>query len=297
MGTGLAFWTFWQERRRQENAREWRHHEVKDGRGTAFITGASSGIGEVFARTLARQGYSLVLLARREERLAALAEAIRLEHPVQVEILAADLSDPADLERAVIRIGELTDLDILVNNAGFGTTGTFGEVDAQSHLRMIRVHVEATARLTHAALPGMISRGHGGIINVSSMSALLAMPGTVTYGSTKAYLNFFSEGLQAELAGTGVRVQALDPGFTHSEFHDVAGVDKAIIPSFMWMPPGAVVAESLRGLREGRVMVIPGTINRLMGAVLRFPPVAPLARQVQEMRLARQWSGQSRQSG
>lgn len=289
LGAGVAFAAAWSQRRRQERALQWSKQEMHQEPGVAAITGASSGIGEAFARSLARQGYNLLLIARREERLRALAEELQNSYSVQVEVLAADLSSPVDVERAAARLAEIPNLNLLINNAGFGTGGKFAEIDVQPELQMIQVHIASPVRLTRAVLPGMIERGHGGVIQVSSIAGLLPMPGNATYGATKSYLNFFTGSLNAELRGTGVRVQALCPGFTMSEFHDVAGIDRSIIPAFLWMQPGPVVAESLQGLREGREIVIPGWFYHLLAAVMRFPLVVPLARRVQEYRLEHQW--------
>ncbi|HEX9018525.1 MAG TPA: SDR family oxidoreductase [Anaerolineaceae bacterium] len=290
-GSALALWS---QYRKQQSASLWAYKEARrQNVRSALITGASAGIGETFAWALAREGYHLVLLARREDRLRALAGQIQRRYPVQVEILVADLGDPADVERVAARIAEMPDLDMLVNNAGFGTSGHFADIDVRPELNMIQVHVTATVRLTRAALPGMIARHHGGIINVASMAGLLPLPGNITYGSTKSYLIFFSKALQSELAGTGVRVEALCPGFTYSEFHDVARVSRSAIPGFLWMQAEPVVETAIKGLREGQVVVIPGIYYRIMAFFLRLPPVAPLARWVQEQRLTRAWQDAS----
>lgn len=239
---------------------------------TALIPGASSGIGAAFARKLASQGYALVLVARREERLASLAAELQAQFHVDVEVLAADLSYPAGIERVEKRMAELEALDILVNNAGFGDPGRFAEIPLERHVAMIQVHVLASVRLSRTVLPGMIARGRGAIINVSSIDAFGAKPDDVTYCATKAYINVFSEGLQAELLNTGVHVQALCPGFTYTEFHDRPAYEsypvKAKIPKALWMSPEVVVAESLVALERGRVICIPGFKNRLLVALL-----------------------------
>jgi short-subunit dehydrogenase len=170
---------------------------------TALITGASSGIGAAFARQLAPQGFHLILVARRKERLAALAADLQGHYPVSAEVLDADLSEPADIERVERRIAELDSLDLLINNAGFGAPGSFAETELATQLTMIDVHIIASVRLCRATLPGMITRRRGAIINVSSIAGLVPIPGSATYSSTKAYLNVFSEALQAELKGTG----------------------------------------------------------------------------------------------
>lgn len=178
-------------------------------RPVALITGASSGIGAVFARQLAARGYNLILLARREDRLRALAA----ELPVKTETLLADLSTEEGIASAERVIRESTRLELLVNNAGFGSHGRFWEASIESQVRMHEVHIMATMRLTHAALAAMVPRGRGGVISVSSVAAFGQSPGNVSYCSTKAWINSFTEGLDMELRGLGspVKVQALCP--------------------------------------------------------------------------------------
>lgn len=231
----------------------------------ALITGASSGIGEVFARRLAARNYELALAARREERLAALKCQLEAENGIRVEALRADLSKPDDIERVERYISGLDRLDLLINNAGFGGSGNFINAPLDDHLRMIQVHVVASVRLTYAALPGMISRGSGSIINVSSVAAFTPQISGVTYSPTKVYLNHFSEALQAELHGSGVRVQALCPGFTHTGFHDSPelGKLKRNIPGIFWMQADQVVDSSLRALERGGGVHIPGLTYKL----------------------------------
>lgn len=286
LGAGMALLTLYRQRRHEDQARVW-SEQVESHPGTALVTGASSGIGTVFARALARQGYNLILVARRQERLQAVADELEAAYPVRAEVLGADLTDPIDLERVAERIAEVPDLDLLVNNAGFGTGGYFAEVDLQPELQMIRLHIIASVRLAHAALPGMLQRGRGGIINVSSVAGLIPLQGNATYGATKSYLNFFTHSLNAELAGTGVRVEALCPGFTYSEFHDVNGMERSTIPRILWCRAEDVVAESLQGLREGRELVIPGRVYAILTSVVRFLPVGYLAQAVQKFRLKR----------
>lgn len=230
--------------------------------GTALVTGASSGIGAAFARALAREGYDLILTARREDRLKALADEIQAQSLVRVEVLVADLDNPADLAVLEQRIRAKEQLDILVNNAGFGLGGPFEEIAGEASQRMVRVMAAVPMRFARAALPGMVARGRGGIINVSSMAGFFPAAGNSVYGSVKAQLTFFSQSLAAELDGTGVRVQALCPGFTYSEIHDPAKLPPA--PRFMWMEAEQVVSESLEGLRTGRALVIPGRIYQLI---------------------------------
>ncbi|MCX5768780.1 MAG: SDR family oxidoreductase [Candidatus Hydrogenedentes bacterium] len=234
---------------------------------TALITGASSGIGAAFASILAQQEYNLLLVARRQAKLEALAGELAGNHGVTADILVADLAQPGDVERVEQKIRLMPRLDMLVNNAGFGTMGHFADVELAKHLDMIHVHVIAAVRFTHAALPGMIARKHGDIINVSSGSAYLAMPNAVTYCSSKMYLITFAEALAKELEGTGVRVQTLCPGFTYTEFHDTPEFQdfkRTDISKGLWMNAEDVARESLAALDSNRAVFIPGRKNRLL---------------------------------
>ena len=244
---------------------------------TALITGASSGIGAAFARKLAALGYDLVLVARRGDRLEALAAELEAAYGIRAETLVADLTDEGDVERVAGAIAAIPNLELLVNNAGMGAEGRFYQADIGPQLDMIRLHVLASVRLARAALPGMVERGRGGIINVASVAGFMALPENVNYCATKGYLITFSKALQLELTGTGVRVQALCPGFTHTEFHDdLREFDKARTPKILWMPAEAVVEASLRGLARGEVVCIPGIGNRLIAAI-GSSPLVPLA--------------------
>lgn len=240
------------------------------GRPLALVTGASSGIGATFARALAARGYDLILVARRKERLEALAREIN------AEVLVADLLNDAELKRVEDRIAAAETLELLVNNAGFGTMGRFWESDLDGQDRMHRLHVLAAMRLTHAALRGMVERRRGAVINVSSVAGFAQAPGSTSYGATKSWMNTFTEGLYLELksAGSPVRVQALCPGFTYSEFHDVAGMDRALIPASLWMKAEDVVEASLRGLDRGDLFVIPGWRYKLLVRLLRIIPAS-----------------------
>ncbi len=240
-------------------------------KGTALITGASSGIGATFARQLAFRGYDLILVARRADRLQALATELCHQFSIQAEVLAADLTAPDDLKRTEQRIADHDSLTMLVNNAGFGLPGTFASVPMERSQDMIDVHVIATTRLCHAALPGMMARKQGAIINVSSLAALI--PVHVAYSATKAYINMFSEALQEEVRGDGIRVQALCPGFTVTEFHDTPDYDgkdgRDGIPKFLWMSANDVVRGSLSALEHGPVIYVPGTWYRLAAVIMR----------------------------
>jgi short-subunit dehydrogenase len=241
----------------------------------ALITGASAGIGHSFAESLARRGYDLILVARSTARIEALGQDLAGRFHVKCETWTADISSDAGCGEVAARIAALPDLDLLINNAGFATTGKLAKIDVEAQLEMLRLHVMAPMRLARAAIPAMIARGSGGIINVSSIAGFLYGPGNVNYSATKAYLTSFSLGLDSELVGTGVRVQALCPGFTHTEIHDEMLHVKKQIPKWMWMQSADVVEISLRQLeRNGAVICIPGIKNKLMTAVLRRIPHA-----------------------
>ncbi len=246
----------------------------------ALVTGASSGIGAEFARQLAAAGYDLILVARREARLKALAATLSQEHNVHVEWLTADLATEAGISALAAHIAALPRLDLLVNNAGFGTGGAFAEADVAEQAAMLNLHMMAPMRLSRAALPGMIARRSGGIINVASLAGFMALPGSANYCATKAYLATFSQALAGETKRHGVRVQALCPGFTVTEFHDrpdQGGFDRRRIPGFAWGSAQAVVAASLRGLARGQVVCVPGLLNRLILFLARLGLVNRLA--------------------
>ena len=257
---------------------------TRDGRPpVALVTGASAGIGEAFARRLARSGYGLVLVARRRERLDALADALQQQHAVEAQSLVADLAEPEDIERVAGVASDLSEsgrLDLLINNAGFGTVGNYADLPLQSQLDMLNVHVTTTMSLIRAALPGMLRRGRGGIVNVASTAGWYPLPGNATYSATKRYLINFSESLQSELDGTGICVQALCPGFTYSEFHDTAayrasGFRREQLPWFMWQTAEEVVEASLNALGR-EVVCIPGIHNRVVTMMQMFVPRAIL---------------------
>jgi len=242
--------------------------------GTALITGASSGLGATFAHHLAALKYDLVLVARREDRLRKLAGQLSQRFGIRSEILPADLSTDAGIIQVEERIRARTDLTLLVNNAGFGSGGLYYQIDMAKAADMIHVHVVATARLTRAVLPQMVARRRGGVINVGSVAAFVNLPGSAMYGSTKAWIVAFSRVLAHELRRTGVRIQALCPGFTHTEFHDSPEFDKmkdSSIPGFLWMTADRVIDKSLRALGRRKTVCIPGLKNKIMAAVPRLP--------------------------
>jgi uncharacterized protein len=247
---------------------------MSETRQLALITGASAGIGAVFARALAARGYNLVLVARRRQRLEELAHERHAATGVEAEVLAADLSSDAGMLEVERRLSA-GDVTLLVNNAGFGTgAGRFADCDLDSQDRMHRLHVLATVRLTHAALRCMAPRDAGGVINVSSVAGFVATPGSASYSATKAWMNTFTEGVYLEMKTrrSNVRIQALCPGFTHSEFHDAAGIDRRAIPKNWWMNAEDVVEASLAGLKGDKLFVIPGWRYKAIAVLLAVLP-------------------------
>ena len=240
----------------------------------ALITGGSSGIGAAFAKELAAREYDLLLVARRRDRLEELSQSLEKSRGITAEILTADLTVDEDLAAVERRIAAAGNLELLVNNAGFGTMGKFWIADLHGQDQMHRLHVLATMRLTHGALQGMIARGKGGIINVSSVAGFWQSPGSISYCATKCWMNSFTEGLALELMTmrSPVKVQALCPGYTLSEFHDVAGMDRKLIPARLWTRAEDVVSESLRELERGKTFVVPGRIYRAGVFLMKHSP-------------------------
>jgi short-subunit dehydrogenase len=240
--------------------------------GTAFITGASSGIGAAFTRRLAALGYDLIITARRTDRLETLADELRRAHGVDVRVEPADLANLADVARLETLLGGVGNLDFVINNAGFGTNGVLADIDVERQSDMINVHVMAPMRLSRAALPGMIARRQGAIINVSSIAAFMANPTTANYCATKAYLNTFSEGLQREVVEHGIYVQALCPGYTYSEFHDTPEYEafsRDDFPKVFWKSADEVAVASLDALGTGHPIFVPGGLNRVLAQATR----------------------------
>jgi short-subunit dehydrogenase len=232
-------------------------------RPSAVVTGASSGIGEAFADRLARDGHDVVVVARRRERLEALAARLREATGAKVDVLAADLATRAGLRAIEELVSSDDKLAMLVNNAGFAAYMPFVKLDPDKAEEQIQLHLVAMVRLAHAALPGMVARGAGAIVNVSSLlgfsaaSPLPHLPKRATYAASKAYINAFSQILAREVEGTGVRVQALCPGVVRTEFHEVAKLDLSHLPPAAFMPPADVVQASMAGLKLGEVICAP----------------------------------------
>jgi short-subunit dehydrogenase len=260
--------------------------QVRGSGRTALVTGASSGIGAVYARRLAAQGYDLILVVRRIDRLEKLAEELKAGHGVKAEVLAADLTEDADLRKVEERVAKARDLEFLVNNAGFGTRGLFFQAPMEEQDRMHRLHVLATVRLSHAALAGMVARRKGNLVNVSSVAGFAQNPGNASYCATKAWMNSFTEGLYLDFStiGSPVKVQALCPGYTLTEFHDASGIGRAHVPERWWMSAEDVVNASLRGLGRGDLVVVPGRRYKFYVFMMKALPgyiLRPLALRIQ----------------
>jgi short-subunit dehydrogenase len=229
----------------------------------ALVTGASSGIGQAFAERLAQDGYDLIIVARRRDRLESLAQRLKENHHTNVAVMDTDLSKSDDLRALERRVAEGPALELLVNNAGFGAYMPFVQLDPDIAEDLIHVQVVAVMRLTRAALPGMLTRGHGTIINVSSRLAFSGpmgstqLPKRATYAGTKSFVITFTQLLQSELEGTGIQVQALCPGVVRTEFHERVGMDPSRFPPQWIMKADDLVEASLTGLKLGEVICIP----------------------------------------
>ncbi|MCD5314244.1 SDR family NAD(P)-dependent oxidoreductase [Kineosporia babensis] len=234
---------------------------------TALVTGPTAGIGAAFARRLAKDGYHLVLVARDAERLNALAQELG-----DAEVIVADLSDPQQRRPVVERLqDEQRPVHLLVNNAGIGGQGDFWATPFEKLHRQLELNVTAVMELTHAVLPGMKQRGAGGVINVASVAGLTPGRGS-TYTASKSWVAALSEGLANGLRGTGVRVQALCPGYTHTEFHARAGMDMAWAPELLWLDADFVVDSSLKDLQRDVVVSIPSLRYKAVVTASRLVP-------------------------
>ncbi|MFC7546340.1 SDR family NAD(P)-dependent oxidoreductase [Plantactinospora sp. GCM10030261] len=241
--------------------------------GAALVTGATSGIGAAFARRLAADGWRLVLVARDAERLAVVAAELRERHGTPVDVLPADLSTEAGTGQVEDRLRSADEpVDLLVNNAGISLNRPFLRSSADDEARLLRLNVLAVLRLTHAALPGMTERRRGAVINVSSVAGFGAvMPGS-TYSASKAWVTNSSESVGQSVRPFGVRVMALCPGYTRTEFHDRAGINMSKTPRWLWLRADDVVAEGLRDLHKGKLVSVPDWKYKLAVFGLRHTP-------------------------
>ena len=235
---------------------------------TALVTGASSGIGKAFAELLAEKGYSLVLVARRRDRLEELASALRQRYNVATHIVVSDLSQPNASSDIVsdVRCNNLV-IDFLVNNAGYGVPGSYTNVTWADHSRFIQVMVTAVLDLTYQLLPGMIERGWGRLVNIASVAGMVPAPaGHTLYGASKAFVIRFSEALAAENSAKGVNCTAVCPGFTWSEFHDVTGTRDRMnkMPAVLWLTAPRVAREGYDAVMRGTPVVVNGRIYQFL---------------------------------
>lgn len=241
-------------------------------REVTLITGASSGIGEALARRVAHDGRHVALVARRGDRLEAVAAKLRDDHGVEAHVVAADLAKPgaaAALAQEVERRGLV--VDWLVNNAGFGTHGRFHELPLDKELDEIRLNVMALVELCGRFLPGMVARHRGTVINVASVAGFMPGPYMATYCATKAFVKSFSEAVAAEVAGTGVHVLCVCPGFTRTEFQSRAEVDVSRVPGFAWMSADEVADQAVRAVGR-KSLLVNGTMNSVTASMVRFVP-------------------------
>jgi len=250
--------------------------EQRTARRTALITGASAGIGLAFAEVFARDGFDLVLTARRADRLHAAAADLTGRFGGTVRVIAADLADPAAPARIIDEVSQAgIQVDALVNNAGYGLTGRFADTTWEDQAAFLQVMVTAVAELTHRVLPGMIARGYGRIINVASLAGLVpGSAGHTLYGASKSLLITFSESLALEGLPHNVHVTALCPGFTYSEFHDVNGTRPLVsqMPRFMFMDAATVARQGYDAVMRGQAVYVNGRINRAIAQTVRYLP-------------------------
>ncbi|GAA4783127.1 MULTISPECIES: SDR family oxidoreductase [Streptomyces] len=237
---------------------------------TALITGATAGIGAAFARRLAADGHDLVLVARDTARLREHATELHDGHGIEATVLTADLATEAGIAAVEERLRDRRNpVDLLVNNAGFGNKGRFLDVSVADELTMLKVHCEAVLRLTTAAAGAMRERGRGGVVNVASVAAFVPRG---TYGASKAWVVQFTQGAARDMAGSGVRLMALCPGFVRTEFHQRAGMGTDNIPGWMWLDADKLVAEALADLARGKSLSVPDPRYKALMGVVKLTP-------------------------
>jgi uncharacterized protein len=253
---------------------------------TALVTGASSGIGTEIARGLARRGYGITLVARREERLLELAKELGEDSDVPAGVIACDLGERDEREHLAGELVKLElDVAILVNNAGFGYTGDFVSAPRERQVSMVALNCEAVVDLSSRYLPGMVGRGEGAVINIASTAAFQPLAGSATYAATKAFVLNFSEAVHQELNGTGVTVTAISPGPVRSEFAEQAGIGGAEerTPGMIWMTAEDLAEEAIDAVDKGKRAVVPGRINQATSIIGRHTPrtlALPLTRRM-----------------
>jgi len=247
---------------------------------SALVTGATAGIGAAFARRLAQEGHDLMIVARDAARLDCNAAQLRTQHGVQVDALPADLATDDGQESVAARLQDPDrPVDVLVNNAGLSLNTPFLRSSVERETELLNLNVHAVMRLTLAALPGMVQRRHGAIVNVSSVAGFgAAMPGS-TYPASKAWVTNFSESVALSVASLGVRVMALCPGYVRTEFHQRAGINMSKTPNWMWLDADELVREALRDLRRGKVVSVPNWKYKVAVFGLRHLP-RPLLQRV-----------------
>jgi short-subunit dehydrogenase len=237
----------------------------------ALVTGASSGIGEAIAHKLGKAGVGMVLVARRKERLDGLAA----RYP-NVEVLAADLTTAEGLDSVLARLGDTTlpAVELVVNNAGFGTSGSFSAADPERLSREISLNINALTRISHEAVRQMQPRGRGYLLNVSSIASFQPGPDLAVYAATKAFVTSLTQALHEELRGSGIRVTALCPGLTHTEFQSISNTSglESSFPEFAWMSADDVARDGLRAVAAGKAICVPGLVNKSLATVSTFTP-------------------------
>ena len=237
---------------------------------TALITGATAGIGAAYAKLLAKEGFDLVLVARDLPRLKGVAKELSKLYKIKAETIKADLTKPAQLAKVEKRLANNSKpIEVLINNAGFGLKDSFLVSNLVREQELLDVLVTAPMRLSHAVLPGMIKRNSGSIVNVSSVASFIAGG---TYSAAKSYLTVFSEYLHTELRDTNIKVSALCPGFTRTEFHARGKMKMSGLPNYMWTAVDQVVAKSWRYVKAGKVICIPGWQYMLLSSIARIAP-------------------------
>lgn len=241
----------------------------------ALITGATSGIGAAYAKALAQKGYNLLLTGRRKEKLMELADRLKTEYSIKIEVLLADFTNEEDLKKVIDRISKCENLEYVINNAGYGHGKSFSTDTYENQQKMLQVHIHAAAHIVHSAVPILKKQKKGFIINVSSLASFTPFGNAALYCSTKAFLNMFSECLSRELKIYNIKVQALCPGFTRTNFHNKLGMDSSKLKNnglIRWMHADEVVRQSLQALSKEKVIVIPGISNVILYYLVKLLP-------------------------